>query len=48
MRLSEVLAVALATGATAYDLPDNLKQIYNKHKVRHPYALVSLYENLSG
>ncbi|KAB8067779.1 fungal chitosanase of glycosyl hydrolase group 75-domain-containing protein [Aspergillus leporis] len=32
MRLSEVLAVALATGATAYDLPDNLKQIYNKHK----------------
>lgn len=32
MRLSEILAVALVTGATAYDLPDNLKQIYEKHK----------------
>jgi hypothetical protein len=33
MRLSEILTVALVTGATAYDLPNNLKQIYDKHKV---------------
>ncbi|KNG89433.1 chitosanase [Aspergillus nomiae NRRL 13137] len=32
MRLSEILAVALATGATAYDLPENLRDIYYKHK----------------
>lgn len=33
MRLSEILTVALVTGATAYNLPNNLKQIYDKHKV---------------
>ncbi|KAA8651030.1 hypothetical protein EYZ11_011315 [Aspergillus tanneri] len=32
MRFSEIAAVALATGAAAYDVPDNLKQIYEKHK----------------
>lgn len=39
MRLSEILAVALVTGATAYDLPDNLKQIYEKHKVNLPTGI---------
>nr|QHW12272.1 chitosanase [Aspergillus oryzae] len=32
MRHSEILTVALVTGATAYNLPNNLKQIYDKHK----------------
>lgn len=30
------IATILSAGLTsAYDLPDNLKQIYNNHKVRH-------------
>jgi hypothetical protein len=33
MRLSEILTIALVSGATAYNLPNNLKQIYDKHKV---------------
>lgn len=37
MRVSELAALALATGVAAYDLPDNLKEIYEKHKVcMHP------------
>ena len=34
MHFAGIVAIALATGATAYDLPENLKQIYEKHKVR--------------
>jgi chitosanase len=33
MRLSEILTIALVTGATAYNLPNSLKQIYDKHRV---------------
>ncbi|OGM46668.1 chitosanase [Aspergillus bombycis] len=32
MHFAGTVAIALAAGATAYDLPDNLKQIYEKHK----------------
>ncbi|EAW11904.1 glycosyl hydrolase family 75 chitosanase csnB [Aspergillus clavatus NRRL 1] len=32
MRVSNLVAAALVTGATAYDVPSNLQQIYAKHK----------------
>lgn len=35
MRLLETLLVATATCAAAYDLPDKLRQIYDKHKISH-------------
>lgn len=49
MRLSELLTIALVTGATAYNLPNNLKQIYDKHKVycTHLEVSVSLLISLS-
>ncbi|KAA8647849.1 hypothetical protein EYZ11_003627 [Aspergillus tanneri] len=45
MRFSELFAIALATGATAYDLPDNLKQIYDKHKGKCSHVLQKGFTN---
>ncbi|KAE8376156.1 fungal chitosanase of glycosyl hydrolase group 75-domain-containing protein [Aspergillus bertholletiae] len=45
MRLSEILAVALASGATAYDLPDNLRNIYYKHKGQCSNVLAKGFTN---
>ncbi|GFF57350.1 hypothetical protein IFM51744_09176 [Aspergillus udagawae] len=45
MRLSEILTVALVTGATAYDLPNNLKQIYDKHKGKCSKVLAKGFTN---
>ncbi|GAQ10133.1 endo-chitosanase [Aspergillus lentulus] len=45
MRLSELLTIALVTGATAYNLPNNLKQIYDKHKGKCSKVLAKGFTN---
>ncbi|KAH2766674.1 hypothetical protein KXW10_008068 [Aspergillus fumigatus] len=45
MRLSEILTVALVTGATAYNLPNNLKKIYDKHKGKCSKVLAKGFTN---
>jgi hypothetical protein len=41
------IATILSAGLTsAYDLPDNLKQIYNNHKVRHRLGIQIAYPPL--
>jgi chitosanase len=45
MRLSEIVTIALVTGATAYNLPNNLKQIYDKHKGKCSKVLAKGFTN---